>query len=129
MNNVEKLLEKYEDYTFESSASETPEFRTFCTKLKNAMKKYIKASFSNLEISVWSKGHFYVSGFITRKTDDAIFYFHISDVRGWNAAVHSIMYRSARNLNDCIGGINRYCLAKDLLKRIATEHYEFAQGA
>ena len=127
MNNVEKFLTKYEYHTFQSSISETPEFRTFCAKLKNAMKKDINENYSDLEISSWSKGHFEVSGFITRKSDSAIFYFRIGDVRGWNVATSHQMYRSARHLKDYTGGINRHCIAKDLLRMIATERYEFAQ--
>ena len=125
MNNVEKLLMKYEYHTFQSSISETPEFKTFCTKLKNAMKNDISENYPDLEISAWSKGHFEVSGFITRKSDGAIFYFSIGDVRGWNVATSHQMYRSARHLKDYTGGINRHCLAKDLLRMIATERYDF----
>ena len=105
MNKVEKLLKGYENYSFQSSMYETPEFRTFCTKLKNAMKKDISENYPDLEISAWSKGHFEVSGFITRKSDGAIFYFSISDVRCWNVATSQQMYRSARHLKDYTGGI------------------------
>ena len=128
MNNVEKLLTKYEYHTFQSSISETPEFRTFCTKLKNAMKKDISENYPDLEISAWSKGHFEVSGFITRKTDGSIFYFSIGDVRGRNVATSYQMYRSARHLKDYTGGTIRCCELKKLLEMIATERYEFAQG-
>ena len=127
MNNVEKLLAKYKNHTFQSSTCETQEWRTFCTKLKNTMKQDISESYPDLEISAWSKGHFYVSGFITRKSDGAIFYFSIGDVRGWNVATSYQMYRSARHLKDYIGGINRHCLAGDFLKMIATERYEFVE--
>ena len=127
MNNVENLLANYEYYTFESSIDETPEFKTFCAKLKKAMQTDIKKCFPNLEILVWSKGHFEVSGFITRKIDGAIFYFNIGDVRCWNVTKSSVLYRSARHLKDYLGGINLYCTARELLEKINEERYEFVK--
>ena len=95
MNNVEKFLTKYEYHTFQSSISETPEFRTFCAKLKNAMKKDISENYPDLEISAWSKGHFEVSGFITRKR---IVLFSISElamfaVGTWQQVIRCIALR------------------------------------
>lgn len=125
MNNVEKLAASYAAYTFQTSAVETPEFKTFCTKLKNAMQRDIKENFPNLKVSVWLKGHFEVSGFIARKTDGAIFYFNISDVRYDNVSKCQQLYRAARHLKDYTGGINRYCTIGELLRMIDTEHNEF----
>lgn len=127
MNNVGKLLESYDGYRFESSMYETPEFRNFCTKLKKAMRKDIKENYPNLELSAWSKGAFEVSGFITRKSDSAIFYFRIGDVRREDVATDFHLYRSARHLKDYTGGINRYCLGRELLKRMATEYDDFKE--
>ena len=125
MNNVEKLLKTYENYKFQSNTYETPEFRTFCTKLKNAMNKDIKESYPDLEVKVWSRMHFDIAGFITRKSDGAIFYFTIRDVSCWNVATNLQMYRSARHLKDFVGGANIWCELKNLLGRIAREPYEF----
>ena len=125
MSNVSKVLAKYGNLPFVSSAVETPEFYILSKRLKAAMQKDIEEKFPNLEISVWSKGHFYISGFITRKNDGAIFYFNISDVRCWNVAKSLVLYRSARHLKDYVGGINGYCLAKELLEKIATERNEY----
>ena len=125
MNNVEKLLLKYANYEFQEPAYGTSEFKNFCTKLKNAMRRDINKNFPNLEISVWTKGYFEVSGFITRKTDGAIFYFYIADVRYNDMLKDQQLYRAARHLNDCLGGRNRYCATGEILKMIATEHNEF----
>ena len=127
MNNVEKLLKSYDGYCFESSMYETPEFRNFCTRLKKAMRKDVRENYPNLELSAWSKGHFEVSGFITRKSDGAIFYFRIGDVRDDKVATGFHLYRSAGHLKDYMGGINRYCLGGELLKRMATEYDDFAE--
>lgn len=62
INNIDKMMNEYIRYTFQSSMYETPEFKSFCTKLKNAMLKDITMYYSDLEISDWSKGHFEVSG-------------------------------------------------------------------
>ena len=88
------------------------------------MQNDIREHFQNLEISTWIKGHFYISGFISRKTDSAIFYFNISDILCQN---NQVLYRSARHLKDYIGGINIYCLTKELLEKIATECNEYIQ--
>ena len=127
MNNVEKMMNEYIGYTFQSSIYETPEFKSFCTKLKNAMRRDITTYYSVLEISDWSKWHFEVSGFITRKSDGAIFYFSIGDVRDGKVATRCQLYRSARHLKDYTGGINRYCLGRELLKRMATEYDDFKE--
>lgn len=105
MHNVEKLLTKYQYYIFQSSAYETPEFKTFCTKLKNATQQDIKECFPNLEFSVWSKGHF--------------------DVRCRNVTKSPVLYRSARHLKDYFGVSNLYCMAWELLEKINEERYEF----
>ncbi len=127
MNNVEKMLAKYGNLPFVSSSVETPEFYILSKRLKATMQKDIEENFPNLEISVWSKGHFYISGFITRKNDGAIFYFNISDVRCWNVATSLILYRSARHLKDYFGGMNLYCRACELLEKINKESYEFVK--
>lgn len=127
MSNIEKLLEQYGSRPFVASAFETPDFYILCQKLKRAMQKDIKENFPELEISAWNKGHFYISGFITRKSDGAIFYFSINDVRCWNVATSLVLYRPARHLKDCIGGANGHCLAGELLRKIATVRSEFIQ--
>ena len=125
MNALKKMLNGYSGYYFQSSCGETPEFKTFCTKLKNAMRKEIREDFPDLELAAWSKGHFDVSGFITRKSDGAIFYFSFRDVRNADAAGRQ-MYRSAKNLKDYTGGMNRWTDGGNLLAAIAKERYEFS---
>jgi len=125
MNALKKMLNGYSGHQFQSSCGETPEFKTFCTKLKNAMRKEIREDFPDLDLTVWSKGHFDVSGFITRKSDGAIFYFSFRDVRTADAAGKQ-MYRSAQDLKDYRGGMNRWTDGGNLLAAIAKERYEFA---
>ena len=127
MDNLKRTLDRYAGLEFQSSASETFEFCIFNKRLKSAMQADIKEHFPNLEISAWTKGHFYISGFITRKTDGAIFYFNIEDVRGIDVSNNLILYRSARNFKDCVGGINRYCMAWELLEKINNGRCEFAE--
>jgi len=125
MNALEKMLNKYQGYYFQSACGETPEFKSFCTKLKNAMKKEIKEDYPDLELTVWNKGHFYVSGFVTRKSDGAIFYFSLNDVRSGDAT-EKMTYRSAKNLKDFTGGANRWTKSGNLLAAIAKARYEYA---
>lgn len=126
MNALKKMLSKYAGYSFRSSCAETPEWKSFCTKLKNAMKKEISEEYPDLELAAWSKGHFDVSGFVTRKSDGAIFYFSFRDVRTVNATGQQ-MYRSARNLKDYCGGHNQWTTGENLLAAIAKARYEFAR--
>ena len=88
------------------------------------MKKEISEEYPDLELAAWSKGHFDVSGFITCKSDGAIFYFSFRDVRNSSAADQQ-MYRSARNLKDYKGGMNQWEKAENLLAAIARARYEF----
>ena len=124
MNALEKYLGDFADVHFESSAYETPQFKSFCTGLKNAIKQEIRVNYPDLELTKWNKMHFEVSGFITRKSDGAIFYFNFADVR-WNNPDGKQMYRSARNLKDLLGGVNYWTEGKNLLAAIAKEPYEF----
>ena len=126
MNALEKYLSDFADVHFKSSAYETPQFKSFCTGLRNAIKQEIRVNYPDLELTQWNKMHFEVSGFITRKSDGAIFYISFLDVRmsspaGWQ------MYRSARNLKDLRGGANHWTEGKNLLAAIAKKPYEFVK--
>lgn len=124
MNSLKKMLSKYAGYRFQSSCSETPEFKSFCMKLKNAMEKAIREEYPDLELATWVKGHFYASGVVIRKSDGAMFYFTFRDVREQSADGQQ-MYRSVKKLTDCCGGMNRWTKAENLLAAIARAKYEF----
>lgn len=98
---------------FESSASETPEFKNFFSTFKREFKRELVA-LGATDIK-FSKGHFYVSGFFTSKTGQA-YYFCLSDVRGMNDGIRmnsdscmsKLLYRTADHYKDFTGGMNQY---------------------
>lgn len=98
---------------FESSASETPEFKNFFSTFKREFKRELEA-LGATDIK-FSKGHFYVSGFFTSKTGQA-YYFSLSDVRGMNVRIrmnpgstmNQLLYRTAESYKDFTGGMNQY---------------------
>lgn len=97
---------------FESSSGLTPEFAQFYRTFKSEFTKELKSiRATNI---VFSRGHFYVSGFFT--VDDQAYYFSLSDVRGmdysllWNPdnCMSQLLYRTAKNYKDYTGGMNQY---------------------
>lgn len=125
MNTLKKYTNKFKNVCFQSSSGETPEFRAFSNGLKTAMKKEIREEYPDLELTTYSKGHFYVSGFITRKSDGAIFYFSFGDVRRFGSVVKEQMYRSARSLKDYTDGHNCWTESGNLIAAIAKARYEY----
>ena len=89
---------------FESSTGTTPEFRTFYSTFKKEFTKELK-SIGATEI-VFSKGHFYISGFFT--VDNQAYYFNLGDVRGSEYRMPNLMYRTAEHYKDYTGGSNRW---------------------
>lgn len=87
---------------FESSSGLTPEFAEFFRTFKKEFTDELK-SIGATDI-VFSRGHFYVSGFFTVRGQ--AWYFSMSDVRYFNDK--RIMYRTAKNYKDYTGGQNRY---------------------
>ena len=127
MISFEDYLNGFANTAFESAAYETPQFKSFCDGLKNVIKRELRDKYPDLELTTWNKMHFEVSGFITRKSDGAIFYFSIGDVRMGNVTGQQ-MYRSARHLKDYTGGRNCWTEGKNLLASIAKERYEFKEA-
>jgi len=94
---------------FESSSGLTPEFAEFFRTFKSEFtKELLTIGASNL---VFSRGHFYVSGFFTDVQGQA-WYFSISDVRGMARISFvegfALLYRTAKHYKDYTGGNNRY---------------------
>lgn len=108
-------IEKWLDYSFESSSVTTPEYKQF----EREIKSYIKKSLSTtLELSNWLSGHFEFSGFIKNKITGLFVYFSGSDVRiGQNAWYADLLIRTAENENDYTGGSNNSCQLSELSKK------------
>lgn len=100
MKQTVKLLEA----GFESSSGLTPEFAEFFKTFKKEFTKEMQTvGATNI---VFSRGHFYVSGFFTIGTQ--AWYFSISDVRGSDYRMPQLMYREAKHYKDYTGGMNRW---------------------
>ena len=89
---------------FESSTGTTPEFRTFFFTFKREFKQELESiGATNI---VFSRGHFYISGFFT--IDKQAYYFNLGDVRGSEYRMPNLMYRTAKDYKDYTGGSNRW---------------------
>ena len=89
---------------FESSSGLTQEFKTFFQTFKKEFKKELETiGATNI---VFSRGHFYISGFFT--VDKQIYYFNLGDVRGSEYRMPNLMYRTAEHYKDYTGGSNRH---------------------
>jgi hypothetical protein len=94
---------------FESSSTLTPEFAQFYRTFKSEFtKELLSVGATNI---VFSRGHFYVSGFCT--INGQIWYFSLSDVRGMEHCLNQwcsgqLMYRTAQHYKDWTGGRNQW---------------------
>jgi len=99
---------------FESSSTLTPEFSQFYRTFKSEFTKELESQgATNI---VFSRGHFYVSGFCT--INGQAWYFSISDVRGMEYCLNQscmgkLLYRTAKNYKDFTGGQNRYATIRE----------------
>lgn len=102
-----KGMEKWLNYSFESSAMHTDEFIAFAKDFKKYLLKQIRNDF---ELIGWSKGHFEVSGFLKNRKNKKFVYFSISDVRHFpDAWYNTLLIRTAKDKKDYTGGSNDYC--------------------
>ena len=97
---------------FVSSSQTTEEFKDFFKVFKREFSKELRSiGATNLK---FSRGHFDVSGFFT--VNEKIFYFSLSDVRGFEYGLRSnpysnmnqLLYRTAKDYKDFTGGGNQY---------------------
>jgi hypothetical protein len=94
---------------FESSCSTTPEFAQFFRTFKSEFtKELLSIGATNI---VFSRGHFYLSGFFTIGSQPI--YFSLSDVRGMEHCLNQwctgqLLYRTAKHYKDWTGGSNQY---------------------
>jgi len=98
---------------FESSSVLTPEFAEFFRTFKKEFTKELQ-HVGATDI-VFSRGHFFVSGFCT--IGNQAWYFSLSDVRGMEFCLNQscmgkLLYRTAKDYKDYTGGQNRYAEIK-----------------
>ena len=95
---------------FGSGSVNSHEFNIFFSLFKKSFT--IELNMINAENIVFSKGHFYLSGFFT--VQNQIFYFSLSDVRS-SQQNPQLLVRTAKNYQDFSGGANNYVsLKKDI---------------
>jgi hypothetical protein len=107
--NGSLTMSHWVDYDFESSARNTPEFLQFARELKYYSIQELADECSLMKFNV---GHFYVSSF-WRLPDGTIFYVSIPDVR-YNRWSTNVLFRSAKTVDDYVGGENHYCCIGDI---------------
>ena len=102
--DVPKTLEGFKDWEFSSGGTTGEDFNTFARLFKKHIQKSLPIG-SNLV--AFSKGHYYVSGFVER--GGKFVYFSVSDVRHFPGSwQNNILVRTARNEKDYTGGGNNY---------------------
>ncbi len=97
---------------FESSSGKTPEWLAFFKTFKREFTKELRTI--NATDIVFSRGHFYLSGFFT--VNGLIYYFCTSDVRGMDYGLRNnpdscmvqLLFRRAASYKDYTGGANHY---------------------
>jgi len=118
-NALNKIYKDYIDFHFESSCSTTPEFASFARKFKTALKKDAEAT--GLKLVEFTRGHFFVSAFIFNPLTNQHAYISVSDVR-WmlcgKRPLDDILYRTAKDENDCHGGQNNFTDLPNLIERV-----------
>lgn len=107
MKEIIKLLNN----GFESSITNTTEFKSFRKKFRYAFIKELMGYYNVKEIE-FNYGHLYISGFFSLD-NGKIFYFSISDVR-WNDPMkNKLLIRTAKSFKDFRGGCNNYVDIKE----------------
>ena len=114
-------MQKWMGFRFESSSGLTAEFSEFAKDFKKHLKQQTQKEFDMMD---WSRGHFYISGFLQHKKSKRFVYFSVSDVRFFRDEwFENVLIRTAENEKDYTGGINTHCKfseinekAKKLLK-------------
>ncbi len=88
---------------FESATRNTPEFNKFARTFKKEFTAELEsAQCSNI---VFSKGHFYMSGFFTSQTGQP-YYFSLLDVR--YEPTLRMYVRKVKDYKDYTGGVNNW---------------------
>ncbi len=106
-------MDKWLNHHFESSVGLTEDFAAFA---KDFQKEIKKATEPQYKLVTYSRGHFYISGFLKSKDTGKFIYFSISDVRAFsNEWYNQILVRTAKDEKDYTGGINNFTSLENLL--------------
>lgn len=89
---------------FESSSARTPEYLAWHRLFKREFTKFLESKgMTGIDIS--KPNHFDMSGFFKDGSKDQIWYFSISDLRGFK---ETMLIRTAAHYKDYTGGMNQY---------------------
>lgn len=106
--NMFNLRKMYGDMRFVSSSITTKQCKQFFADFKKALKNDLGEEYNvNVEL-----GHFGVYGFVSK--DDKFVYFSVEDLRENGTEFDNVLYRSAENEKDFIGGYNQFCRLEEL---------------
>lgn len=108
---------------FAGTTRNTPEFKSFARKFKNALAKELETA--GCTITAYNVGHFYVSGFFRNKFNDC-YYFSISDVRHFK--IDKMLWRTAKDEKDFTGGHNRSVFILDGMGRTIGDQIVMDKG-
>jgi len=101
---IPNSLKGFKNWEFSSGVITGEDFKIFTRKFKTFIKKNLP---EEAEIVNFSRGHYFLSGFI--KKNGKFVYFSIPDVRFFkNEWVNNILIRVAKSDKDYIGGNNNY---------------------
>lgn len=89
---------------FESSTGKTPEYLAWHRLFKREFTKFLESR-GMTGIDIRKPNHFDMSGFFKDGAKDQIWYFSISDLRGFK---DSMLLRTAAHYKDFTGGTNQY---------------------
>jgi hypothetical protein len=110
-------MDNYIGQTFESSSATTPEFKQFAHDYKQYILRQLKQS--DYQLVKFSRGHFYISGFLFNPTTKKYAYFSTSDVRYFpDAWYNNVLIRTATSAEDYTGGRNESTKLPDLIKNL-----------
>ncbi len=98
-----RFVKEHHETQFGGGTHTTPAFDSYVRKTRNEFKKVFSDIASKIKIR---GGHFYWSGFLTRKRDGLVVYFCVSDVRF--SREQPMMVRTAKNYKDYTGGHNQW---------------------
>jgi len=107
-----KTIMKWEGNTFQSSTGLTEEFARFARDFKKYLREVCSTDY---DIVNFSRGHFYLSGFVKRRFNGKLAYFSISDVRHFpDSWIDNTLVRTAEHEKDYTGGSNNSCKIDEL---------------
>ena len=110
---VLKKLTDWKGNCFESSCYKTPEFMAFARMFRSHIQKQAKEN--GLEVTNFSSGHFYCSGFLRNINTGKFAYFSISDVRHFpDSWINDVLLRAAEHEKDYTGGRNQSVNIQDI---------------